>query len=257
MPTALVTGGSSGLGAAVVKRFATAAWEVWFTYRSGAERARELATACGEQVQAFYLDQGEWESCRRLVASLPSTPDVVILNAGLGSATVARYQEGTPAQDAALMQVNAVGPLWLCQQLLPRMRHRERGTLLFVASVSGGISPFAGFRHADAMGKAAVALLARQLAAELVHSGINVLAVCPGAMDTPMFEESTLQQLDKTEREALLRRLPKRRLLQPAEVAELVFVLGTSFPEILHGAVIDCSLGLGVHPGLLSRAEDV
>ena len=123
--------------------------------------------------------------------------------------------------------------------------------------MSGGVSPFPGFRHADAMGKAAVALLTRQLAAELVHTGINVLALCPGAMETPMLEESTLQHLDVTEREALLRRLPKRRLLQPTEVAELAFVLGTSFPEVLHGAVIDCSLGLGVHPGLLSHAEDV
>lgn len=252
--TVLVTGGSSGIGRATVQRFAAAGHRVWFTFRSGKTRADELvASLPGKDVTAFPFDQGNWASHEALLAALPGPVDILINNAGLGSKTVERYAATEHEQDSALLQVNAVGALWLANALLPGMKQRKYGKIVNVASVDGGVNVFPGFRIADGMSKAAMAFMTRQMAAELVHEGVDVYAICPGATETSMFEASTLSTFDAAGRKAFVGRLPKQRLIQPEEIANLAYYLTTDEASILHGAVIDASLGLGVAPGLVSK----
>lgn len=252
--TVLVTGGSSGIGRAIVERFARAGDRVCFTYRSGAERAEALVRSlAGNGVRAFPFSQGDWASHEALLAALPGPVDVLVNNAALGSATVAAVANTPPEQDRALLEVNALGPLWLAQAVLPAMRERGSGKIINVASVGGGITQFPGFRLADGMSKAAVAFMTRQLAAELIHEPIDVYAVCPGATETAMFEASTLSHFDPAGREAFAAGLPKGRLIQPGEIAEIVFFLASEAARVMHGAVIDASLGLGVAPGALAK----
>lgn len=252
----LVTGGSSGIGRAAVTRFARAGDNVWFTFRSRpqeADRVLSQARAAGFQVRAYPFDQGDWTSHQQLLAALPGPVDVLVNNAAVGSKTVQRYAPGpSHRQDAAFMQINCVGPLWLIRQLLPGMQERGYGKIVNVASVGGGVSQFPSFDVADGMSKAALAYLTRHYAAELVHSPVDICAVCPGAVETSMFEASTLAGLTPEGRRRLADRLPKSRLIQPEEIAELVWWLTTDAARVLHGAVIDASLGLGVHPGLLT-----
>lgn len=252
----LITGGSSGIGRATVERFAQEGDRVWFTYRTGEQRA--LATvaelsARGWQVAAFELDQGNWPSHECLLMQLPGPVDVLVNNAAVGSKTIDRLLPGAAHQRAAaFLRINSVGPLWLIQQLLPGMLDRGYGKIINVSSVGGGVSAYPGFDVADGMSKAALAYLTRHLAAELVHQPVGVFAICPGAVQTPMFEESTLAQLPAPRRRELEARLPQHRLIQPAEIAELVWWLATRAAAVLHGSVIDASMGLGVHPGLLT-----
>jgi NAD(P)-dependent dehydrogenase (short-subunit alcohol dehydrogenase family) len=231
---------------------------VWFTYRSGHERARQIIaelSAAGAQVEAFEFDQGDWTSHQRLVASLPGPVDVLINNAAVGSRSIQRYVAGSDAdRTAAFLQINSVGPLWLAQQMLPGMIERGYGKVVNIASVGGGIAAFPGFHVADGMSKAALTYLTRHLAAELTHVPVDVFAVCPGAVDTAMLQASTLSGLSAQERRALEARLPGGRLLRPEEVAAVVWWLTGLDAVLLHGAVIDASMGLGVHPGLLSGA---
>lgn len=252
----LITGGSSGIGRAAVERFAQDGDRVWFTYRSGQERA--LATvaelsARGWQVEAFELDQGNWPSHECLFMELPGPVDVLVNNAAVGSKTIDHYLLGAAHQRAAaFLRVNSLGPLWLIQQVLPGMLDRGYGKIINVSSVGGGVGAYPGFDVADGMSKAALAYLTKHLAAQLVHQPVGVFAICPGAVDTPMFEQSTLAPLSATRRRALEDRLPQHRLIQPAEIAELVWWLATRAAAVLHGSVIDASMGLGVHPGLLT-----
>jgi NAD(P)-dependent dehydrogenase (short-subunit alcohol dehydrogenase family) len=251
----LITGGSSGIGAALVRAFASAQYTVWFTYNRSEQSARELAAAVGDRrdVRCFPLDLGDWSSQQRLLKALPGPVQILINNAGLGTKTVEHYRSETHLQDQALMQVNAVGTLWLTQALLPGMRQRRFGKIVFVSSVGGGITQFPNFRLADGMSKAAVAHLGRQLAAELSHEPIDVFTICPGAVDTPMFRQSSIDHLSDDERKSLMEQLPGARMIEPGEIAELILFLCTPEAEILRGAVLDASLGLGVHPGLLDR----
>ncbi|HSV64765.1 MAG TPA: SDR family oxidoreductase [Mycobacteriales bacterium] len=257
MRSVLVTGGSSGIGAATVRRFAHGGDQVWFTYRLGRDRAHaivaELEQGGWPPPSAFELSQGDWQSHRALLADLPGPVDVLVNNAAVGSTTVEWHAPGPPeARDQAFFQINCVGPLWLIQQLAPAMLSRGYGKIVNISSVHGGVSQFPGFHIADGMSKAALAYLTRQLAAELAHSPVDVFALCPGAVETSMFEASTLAGLTPQERRELEQRLPKGRLIRPAEIAELIWWLCGEAAAVLHGAVIDASMGLGTHPGLLT-----
>ena len=265
----LLTGGSDGIGAAAVRRFARAGHRVSFTYRSGRDRAAALvedlvaalareapdAAAVRGRLNPLFFDQGDAGAVEALVAAAEAAlgdVDVLVLNAALGSATVAAYAPaGKRRQDEALLRVNALGPLWLAEALAPRMEARGGGRIVFVSSVGGGTAAFHQYSKADLMSNAAVSYLAKHLAAELVHSPVDVFCVAPGATQTPMFEQSTLAPLAPGERARFLGAFPKRRLIQPGEVADLMYWLGTDpAAQVLHGATLDASMGLGVRPGL-------
>ena len=83
----------------------------------------------------------------------------------------------------------------------------------------------AGMRLADGMSKAAVAFLARQLAAENVHTGVDVFCLCPGATDTPMFQASSLNHLSPEARAAFESSLAQKRLIDPKEIAQQIVFL--------------------------------
>jgi NAD(P)-dependent dehydrogenase (short-subunit alcohol dehydrogenase family) len=252
----LITGGTSGIGESMVRLFASAGYVVWFTYRSGRERAERLKQELeNASIQFFHFEQGQWESHQTLLAALPGPVDILINNAGLGTATVTHFVEGAHLQDQALLQVNAVGVLWLSQAVIPAMLERGFGKIITISSVDGGITQFPGFRLADGMSKAALAFMTRQLAAEQAHSPIDVFAICPGATETPMFEASTLNSLNVAERDAFVANLPKCRLIQPEEIAQLALYLCQDEGRVLHGAVLDASLGLGVSPGLVTSTR--
>ena len=257
MRNVLITGGSSGIGRACVRRFAAAGDCVWFTYRRGRARAEELVeelSGTGAQCGAFEFDQGDWASHQQLLGLLPGHVDVLVNNAAVGSATVEDHVPGAKhEQSAAFLQINSIGPLWLIQQLLPGMVERDFGKVVNIGSVGGGVAVFPGFHIADGMSKAALAYLTRHLAAELVHSPVDVFAVNPGATETNMLEASTLSLLTPEERTALSARLPKGRLLAPEEIAALVWWLTGEHAAPLHGAVLDASMGLGVRPGLIDQ----
>src|SRR5262245_33121730 len=117
----LVTGGSKGIGRAAVERFAAGGDRVWFTYRTGRQRGLGIAaelSAHGVDVAAFEFDQGNWSSHQRLLEQLPGPVDVLVNNAAVGSKTIEHYVDG-PAheRDAAFLQINSVGPLWLIRQV--------------------------------------------------------------------------------------------------------------------------------------------
>lgn len=256
----LITGGSGGIGRAAVSRFVHSGDRVWFTYRLGRQRAEavvaELTRGDGTPAPvAFEFDQGDWASHQRLLAALPGPVDVLVNNAAVGSKTVERYASGGHRQDEKFFQVNAVGPLWLIRELLPAMTERGYGKIVNIASVDGGVAMFPAFHVADGMSKAALAFLTRHVAAETAHAPVDVFAVCPGAVETDMLEASTLGRLTPGQRRALEARLPKGRLLRPEEIANLVWWLCGDDARALHGAVIDASMGLGAHPGLLTGLQ--
>jgi NAD(P)-dependent dehydrogenase (short-subunit alcohol dehydrogenase family) len=257
MRTILITGGSNGIGREAVLRFARAGDRVWFTYRLGRARADDLLDRLrregAAEAEAFEFDQGDWASHERLLAKLPGPVDVLVNNAAVGSATVRNYTgDDERERDRAMLTINALGPLWLIGQILPGMVERGRGKIVNVSSVGGGISQFPGFRLADGMSKAAITHMTRQLAAELAHSPVDVFALCPGAVQTDMLQASTLDALSPDALAELLGRLPKQRLIEPEEIADVIWWLCEAPAKVLHGAVIDASMGLGVHPGLLT-----
>ncbi len=257
MRVVLVTGGWRGIGRAAVDRLLTGGWRVAFSFLPGIEPADQVAAMAGERVLPVPLDLREADGPQAALEAVVARwggCDALVNNAAVGSATVAAFSDDPAVQDALMLQINAVGTLAMCQAFL-----RVPGTdgaarkLVNIASVGGGVAAFPGFRLSDGMSKAAVAHLTRQLAAEQVAPGVDVFALCPGATDTAMFRQSTLDRMAPAERAAFIAALPKGRLIEPGEIAEIIAFLCGPHSGVLHGAVIDASMGLGVRPGMITE----
>jgi NAD(P)-dependent dehydrogenase (short-subunit alcohol dehydrogenase family) len=255
--TVIVTGGARGIGAAAVEALLDHGALVALTYNLGATAAEELCRRSPERLSAHRLDLRDGDSIARCFEEVEARwgiPHIVVHNAAAGSATVADYESDPGETDQALFEINAIGAFDVCKQAIQAMTRADDGMrrrLINIASV-GGVQVFPSMRLADNMSKAAVVYMSRQLAAELVQTDIDVFVLCPGATDTEMFRRSTLDKLSTVDRALFLARLPKRRLITPAEIAAVIVFLASEHSTVLHGAVLDASMGLGVHPGLLT-----
>ncbi|CAK9781742.1 NAD(P)-binding protein [Cutaneotrichosporon oleaginosum] len=254
---ALVTGGSGGIGRAVVERFLAAGAVVATTYVPNVEDPVKLRESFGSSPTLSFhpLDLRSAASIRDCLNEAVVTHkhiDILVNNAAVGSATVAAWSKTPDEEDTMMLLINADGVLKFCQMFraLPAQGTRK---IINISSVGGGITIFPGFRLSDGMSKAAVAFLTRQLAAETTHERLDVFAVCPGATNTSMFQASTLDPMSLEERATFLKTLPKGRLIEPAEIAATVHFLAGSASTVLHGSVIDASMGLGVRPGIMSE----
>ena len=249
-----ITGGSKGIGRALVYIFQNAGYDVTFSYRTGKADAQKIVSDFPKHQRpaSVYLDLSNHASIEDCF-SLHRDTDILILNAGLGSKTVEAITKIPHEQDQQLMQVNALGSLAACQLCLPVMKRRNAGKIILLSSVGGGVASFPGFKLADLMSKAAISCLGRQLGAELASTGIDIFTVCPGATDTDMFRKSTLDHLPPSQRAGLIENLPGQRLISPDEIAQLCLYLCQPEGRILRGAVLDASLGLGSWPATLNK----
>lgn len=268
---AIVTGALGGIGRATVRRLLQDGWAVAASYAQGVEspeKAMALKDELGEhgdRISLHPLDLAHSASIRAFFAEALAAwgrLDALVNNAAVGTATVADYASGSTQQDELLLHINAAGTLTLTQLFEVQLRSQwgdlaladiPPAKLVSISSVGGGITAFPHFRLADGMSKAAVAFMTRQIAAEHVHTPLDVFAICPGATNTGMFQASTLNAMSDAERTAFVARLPKQRLIKPSEIAELIAFLLSPHSRVLHGAVLDASMGLGGRPGLMTE----
>ena len=249
---AVVTGASQGLGLAVVRRLLGEGYSVAFTGRS-AERLAEARQGLpeGDRVLVIQADVAEEPDVLRtfnLVQEAFGTPDLVVNNAGqawLGEASSTSLEDWNRC-----LAVHATGTFLMCREAIRTWTaHSKAGCLINVASVSARTG--APLAAAYCAAKAAVLGLTRSLAREVASRGIRVNAVCPGAMDTPMFHEGTLTPLIERfgrDRETMLRatlaQIPMRRLLDPGEVADLVVWLASDSARGITGQSFNVDGGL-------------
>ncbi|MFT5196054.1 MAG: NAD(P)-dependent dehydrogenase (short-subunit alcohol dehydrogenase family) [Candidatus Promineifilaceae bacterium] len=259
---AFITGGFGGIGRECVKALLAHGANVAFTYVNGiesAEKAEKMTAEFPERLSAHVLDLRYLDSIKSCMAEVIERwgrIDILINNAAVGSATVSAFADNMAEQDSAMLTINADGTLKVCQTFLELMGHNIHTSpmkIINFSSVGGGIGTFPGFRLSDGMSKAAVAALTRQIAAELTDSLVDVFAICPGATNTAMFQASSLNHLSSDERQAFEQSMPKKRLIDPAEIANIVIFLASGYSAPMHGAVIDASMGLGVRPGLATE----
>jgi NAD(P)-dependent dehydrogenase (short-subunit alcohol dehydrogenase family) len=231
MTRALVTGGGSGIGAAVARRLAADGFEVVVSDAS-LEAAGAVASELG--AEALGLDVRDEQQ----VAPAMADVDVLINVAGIGSTTNAPE---TPLDVwENVFAVNARGTFLCCKHAIPGMIARGGGSIVNVASVAALV----GLRNraAYSASKGAVVSLTRALAIDHVGDGIRVNAVCPGTVDSPwvrrLVEESG-ESLD-----ALRQRQPMGRLGTPDEIADSVAYLVSERAAFVTGSVLVIDGGL-------------
>lgn len=209
--TALVTGGSRGIGRAVVKA-------------CEARGARVIAPTRSE------LDLLRPREVERFLRAFREPVDILVNNAGINPLGTAL--EATDEEIEQAMQVNLLAPMTLARGLAPGMLERGWGRIVNVSSIWGTVSKPGRFAYTVA--KTGVNGLTRSLAVELGPGGVLVNSVSPGFVGT----ELTYQNNSPEALAQIAAELPLRRLADPSEVAELIAFLASSANTFVTGQVI-------------------
>ncbi|MBK9468393.1 MAG: glucose 1-dehydrogenase [Gammaproteobacteria bacterium] len=192
---ALVTGGSRGLGRAMVLGLARAGADVVIASRklAGCEEVAAEVQAMGRQALAVSAHAGQMESLDALLEATYQRfgrLDILINNAGTNPVT-AGLSDLTPELFQKVFEVNTKGPWYLASRAAPRMAQHGGGSIINVISV-GGLKPPA-YQGFYAGSKAALHALTKVMAAEWAHMGIRVNAIAPGSYHSDLFDVSAAQ----------------------------------------------------------------
>ena len=233
---ALVTGASSGIGAAVTRRLAREGYAVLAAGRDAARTEAIAAESAGSR--PWVGDLADPQACERLVADCLrqfGRLDLLVNNAGIY--LPAKAEDTSDDAWNQTLTVNLSTPFYLCRAALPELR-RTRGSIVNVASNWGlHAGPHAVAYSAS---KGGLVLLTKALAVDHAAEGIRVNAVCPGDVATPMlFRDAEARGLD---REAVLRESAATtrsgRVTTPEEVAGLVAWLASNEAAQVNGTTI-------------------
>lgn len=232
--TALVVGGTGGIGEAVVRELANVCERVLFTYGTRAERAseleREFADSAGavRGIQTDLADSTAWTS---VLEELVTTETVDLLVNAAGVSEDALCLEVDLASFDRQYRVNVTAP-WIAMRVIARdMAFHRRGRIINIASIAATVN--SPGRGVYASTKAAIVSLTKSFAVELGRLGIRVNAIAPGFVETPMIEA-----FDESTRKSFSEQVPLGRFARASEVAELVGFLASERAEYVHGAVV-------------------
>jgi 3-oxoacyl-[acyl-carrier protein] reductase len=222
---ALVTGASGGIGAAICRALAGRVASLAAGYGRNKEPvealAREIeAGGSGSRAHAFGGDMADPEGPGRLVDEVEAALGPIdVLVACHGFARPMPYEELDPAAFDRTLAINLRSPFFLARRVLPRMRERRYGRILFVSSAAAFVGGMIGPDYAAS--KAGLHGMTHFLASRAAADGVTVNAIAPGLVETAMLPGESAD---------LARRVPVGRVGRPDEVADFaVAILGNGY----------------------------
>ncbi|HVF65666.1 MAG TPA: 3-oxoacyl-ACP reductase FabG [Casimicrobiaceae bacterium] len=231
----VVTGGSRGIGRAIVELFAAEGADVTFFYAKRRDAADEVVgagIAKGHRIAAMPVDVRDSGACKAAAESIADAKggiDVLVNNAGIIRDNVL---VGLEDQDVrAVLDINVEGVFNVTRAVAPYMIARRAGRIINLSSVSGVKGGRGQTNYAASKG--AIDGLTRALAAELAPRKINVNAVAPGVIETEMSEAVRALAGDDIRGRILLKRFGA-----PREVAHAVWFLASSLADYITGQVL-------------------
>ena len=243
----LVTGGSRGVGEAIVVEAARLGHDVAFTYNRGADDAARVTAAVrdlapGVRVRAYALDVRSSDAVERVgeaVADELGAVDVVVANAGvnLNGLAVSMSDEDW----ATVIDTNLTGTFYVCRQFLPAMMQKRFGRVVMVSSLGrAGVTGQAAY----AASKAGLLGLSATLAKEYGRKGITSNVVVPGFFDTDM----TRGDMSESNKRFWLEYCPVGRMGRLPEIAKVVLFLASEGASYVNGESIQITGGLDWAP---------
>ena len=240
---ALITGASSGIGAAAAEMFAELGAQVAMGYHAnqkGAEQARDRITRAGGRAIAIRADVRRSEEIRGLVKSASEQLgpiDILVNNAGSLIGRMKMLEMAEPRWDE-IMDLNLKSAAICAQAVAGSMIERKRGAIVNVASISGrnGGGPGAG---AYATAKGGMITFTKALAKELAPHGVRVNAVAPGIIDTPFHEAFSTPELLRT----FVATIPLGRMGTAQECATVIAFLASDAASYIAGETIEVNGG--------------
>lgn len=241
--TALVTGGGTGIGAAITERFVAEGAKVCITGRRKERLEQEAAAFPPGSVLACPGDVSVYDDVKAMVAAtvdFGGSIDILVNNAA--SDVYGVITELEPEEWQRVMDVNLNAPFMLMREALPHMIESGGGSIINVASI-GGIRCMAG-SPAYGTSKAGLIHLTKAVALDYGPFGVRCNVVCPGATRTEMFEDTLgkIAEAKGTDLESLLKQfsapVPLRRVSTPGEMAGVCLFLAGEDSSFMTGAVL-------------------
>ena len=242
--TAVVTGGSRGIGRATVMALFEEGWNVVINYRSSQKEAEELAALlnCRKvrnravSVQADVSDLKQVEALFAQVDEQFGRVDVLVSNAGIARQEL--FTDVTEQQWREMVGVHLDGAFYCSQQALRRMISCHSGRIVYISSMWGQVGASCEVPYSAV--KAALIGMTKGLAKEVGPSNITVNCICPGVIDTEMNRNLTEEILEELREET-----PLCKIGTPEDVANAVLFLAGDTSSFITGQV------LGVNGGLI------
>jgi len=237
MLTALITGGSRGIGAATVRTFVNAGYRVVFFYLRNESTAQALAAETGAiaircDVRDSVSVASAFAEAKRLLGHI----DVLVNNAGIAQQKL--FTDITDEDWRTMLDTNLSGAFYACRAVLPDMISRRYGRIINVGSIWGQVGASCEVHYSAA--KAGLIGLTKGLAKEVGPSGVTVNCICPGVIETDMLSSFTKDDLA-----ALADETPVGRLGTPEDIARSILWLADPKSDFITGQIIGVNGGFG------------
>jgi len=232
--TALITGGTRGIGRGIVERFIKEGAQVAFTYRSSATQADEIISSmnAGDNLKAFKSDASDFSAAEELVKSVLeafSKVDILINNAGITKDNL-MLRMGEDQWDDVI-QVNLKSVFNLTKHMIKPMLRNKGGSIINMSSVVGVFGNAGQANYAAS--KAGIIGFTKSIAKEVGSRNIRCNAIAPGFIATEMTDE-----LDDKVKEAYTSSIPLKRFGTVTDVADACVYLGSDMSAYISGQVL-------------------
>ena len=239
--TAIVTGGSRGIGAAICKRFAEQGANIALLYAGNTQKAGETKAALqemGVKAEAYQCNVADAEQvaavCKQIIKDFGGA-DILVNNAGITKDKLVPMMK-VPDFDS-VVDTNLKGAFYMIKQLYPVFMKQKSGKIINISSISGLIGNPGQANYSAS--KAGLIGLTKSIAKELASRNVNCNAIAPGFVATDMTE-------NLSENNALVDHIPMKRFAQPEDIANLALFLASDQSDYITGEVIRIDGGLAM-----------
>ena len=233
--TALVTGGTRGIGSAIALALSKSGYHTAVTYQENEENAEQYRSSHG--IDIFRWDVGDYESCQQGLQSVEKhlgPIDILINNAGITRDVI--FHKSAPQDWRVVLDTNLMSCFNMSRLVIEGMRMRGFGRIINISSINAQRGQVGQTNYCAA--KAGIIGFTKALALECGSKGITVNAICPGYINTEMVQNVSAEILDK-----IIQQIPVGRLGEADEIARGVLFLASEDAAFMTGSTLSINGG--------------